>query len=267
MVVTVQSEIPGIAGEMVLKLFDRRFAQRCRVDENIEDWSPEYEEAYHKFLSDGRAPDFISSLPPSSFDEDRENWDDGQYEAYCHHILNRLYNAEVETYETLQDLQGNDIPRLYARVTLPIPASFEDPSLQQWVDIPGILIEYLDGFDLTDLHQHAPKETWQSIGDEAMRIINVIGDRGILNTDVNRRSFNINPKDFKARMMDFGNCRFRRDFGSEDEWRSAQAHEDEEGAIGTMMQVKLGEISPGAFTYKRSAKYEQLDQDFMMEEV
>ena len=62
-------------------------------------------------------------------------------------------------------------------------------------------------------------------------------------------------------MKDFALCDFRREFEDEEDWRQSQAHQDEEGAVGYVMQRYL----KGGFVYQRSALYERLDQDFMME--
>ena len=41
------------------------------------------------------------------------------------------------------------------------------------------MLEYVQGFHLTNLEEFAPKAAWQQICDEAIRIINRIGDRDI----------------------------------------------------------------------------------------
>jgi len=39
----------------------------------------------------------------------------------------------------------------------------QEESLTEHVDMPGILLQDIDGFHLADLAQHALRETWQSI--------------------------------------------------------------------------------------------------------
>lgn len=66
---------------------------------------------------------------------------------------------------------------------------------------------------------------------------------------------------FKVVMIDFALCHFRREYKSEEDWREFKAYEDEEGAVGYVMQRYL----QGGFVYHRSALYKKLDEDFMME--
>lgn len=125
-------------------------------------------------------------------------------------------------------------------------------------------MQYIEGFSLTDITRHAPRETWQSICEKAIRIVNIIGDREILNEDVKTRSFIVqgNPgKKFKVFMTDFGLCYFRREYEDDKEWRRSKSNQDDEGAIGYFMQRHL----EGGFVYHRSAIYKQLDEDFKRE--
>lgn len=65
---------------------------------------------------------------------------------------------------------------------------------------------------------------------------------------------------FKVFMIDFALCRFRREYKTDNDWRECKAHEDEEGAVGFVMQKYL----QGGFVYHRSALYEKLDEYYMM---
>ncbi|KAE8337609.1 hypothetical protein BDV24DRAFT_139881 [Aspergillus arachidicola] len=98
--------------------------------------------------------------------------------------------------------------------------------------------------------------------EQAICIVHHIGDRGILNEDVKTRSFTIQNNSegmFKMLMLDFALCDFRRDYKSEEEWWEWKATQDEEGAVGFVMQSKL----QGGFIYHRSALYTKLDKDYM----
>lgn len=59
----------------------------------------------------------------------------------------------------------------------------QEESLTEHVDMPGILLQDIDGFHLADLAQHALRETWQSIYKDAIRITSLLYNRGILNKD------------------------------------------------------------------------------------
>ena len=119
---------------------------------------------------------------------------------------------------------------------------------------------------MNDLVTHAPRETWQYICEDAIRIVNVIGDRDIRNEDVKPRNFIIRwePVEgkFKAFMIDFALCEFRREDQDERDWREWKAIQDEEGAVGYVMQRYL----KGASVYRRSDKYLKLDEEFKAEE-
>jgi len=261
----IDSPIEELSGQKVLKLFDRRYAAEFRNSEAIGDWVPYLEQQYHKLIQDGSIREFVAHL--ESEDADVLEWGDAEYEAFVHYRMRKLYQTEVAAYRALEDIQGRDVPRVFACVTLPVPALSQEASFREWVDIPGIMMEYIEGLPMTDLATYAPKEKWQFVGDEAIRIVHAVIARGILNEDINRRSFIVNPqKDFAVRMTDFANCRFRHEYRDEEHWRYWQARQDEEGAVGYVMQWKLGEVSRGWFTYHRSKWAKKLDDDFMRED-
>ncbi|KAJ5091352.1 hypothetical protein NUU61_006222 [Penicillium alfredii] len=251
MLVSVESQSAELNGDKTLKLFDRRFAAECREHEKVEVWVPECENQYHQFDTNDNGDSDGHDLTPA------------ECEAYLHHRMQQLYKIEVEAYHAPEDIQGKYVPQFFASVTLPVPASSNEIPFREWVDIPGILIEYIEGFSLIDLGTCAPPEVWQRVGDEAIRIVHAISDRGILNEDVQWGSFIVNPnKNYEVRMTDFANCKFRREFGDDEGWRKWQAYRDED-----TMERKLQQVSPGSFTYRRSERYNQLSYDFMREEL
>lgn len=103
-----------------------------------------------------------------------------------------------------------------------------------------------------------------------IRIINLIGGRGIRDEDVKTRSFIVrnNPSKYGPRttptdvvMIDFGSCVLRTKDQDDRDWREWKAMQDEEGAIGMVMERKLN----GGFTYVRTAESERLMDEFMSE--
>ena len=56
----------------------------------------------------------------------------------------------------------------------------------EFLEIEGILIEYIPGFLLEDQENQAPESAWPSICEQAvsMSMVNRIGDYGILNKNV-----------------------------------------------------------------------------------
>lgn len=266
MVVLLDSPALGLEGHMVLKLFDRRFAAQLRKDENINPWTTDIKKKYHHFIVDGSASKFITELNSNSnmAEEEGDTWDDCQNEAYLHDHMQDLYETEVEAYNTLKDIQGKHVPQLFACLTVPTSSSSQEASVKKYIDIPGILLQYVDGFPLTDIATHAPREMWQSVCDEAIQIVHLIGHRGILNEDVKTRSFIVreNPGNkLKVFMIDFALCKFRREYQDEADWWEWKARQDEEGAVGVLMQKYL----KGGFVYRRSDLYRKLDLEFKSE--
>jgi tRNA A-37 threonylcarbamoyl transferase component Bud32 len=265
MVVLLDYPDLGLEGHMILKLYDRRFAPGLRECEGIPPWTFQIEQEYQKFILDGGASDFITKLRSNSnlAETEGEYWCDVEYEAYLYDQMQKFYDTETKVYQRIKDMQGRDVPRLIARITV----SPDSPSpTQKCLDCSGILLELIEGFPLGDIVVHAPRETWQGICEEAIYIVNTIGDRDIRNQDVKTRNFIVRrdpvEEKFKVFMIDFALCEFRREDQDEEDWRMWKALEDEEGAVGYVMQSHCKE----AFVYRRSAQYLRLDHDFMSEE-
>ena len=138
--------------------------------------------------------------------------------------------------------------------------------MEEYLNCPGILLEYIQGFHLTDLDKFAPKATWQPICEEAIRIINEIGSFDVRNEDIKTRSFVVHKDSdtaqFKVFMMDFGSCVLRKPDQDDHDWREWKAMQDEEGAIGLVMERKL----QGVFKYTRTLESEKLMAEFQSEE-
>jgi hypothetical protein len=268
--VLLEPSASGLAGHMILKLYDRRFATQLRKDEEIPPWTSDIEQEYRQFVLDGGAADFIAKLRTHSnmVEEEGKSWNAAQNEAYLYNYMRELYDAETEVYRRVQDIQGKDVPRLVASFPmLQSHSSLSPPGpVGGYADFPAILLELIQGFALNELAAHAPRETWQYICEDAIRIVNVIGDRNIRNEDVSPRNFIVCWKPvegkFKAFMIDFALCKFRRQDQDERDWREWKAIQDEEGAMGYVMQRYL----KGGFVYRRSDKYLKLDEEFKAEE-
>lgn len=268
MVVIVDAPALGLKGRVFLKLYDRRFATSLRSDYKVSPWSPEIERQYRKFVLDGSASKFLPLLQHEREDSDEDEeeeeevrrWSPAQDEINLWDCCCDYYNIETEVYERVKDLQGKDVPRLMAYVSLsPCPSSYNN-----LFGCPGILLEFIDGFSLADLKDHAPKDTWQSICDDAIRVVNLIGDRDLRNDDVHprnaivRRDATIDK--FKVFIIDFGHCVLRKPDNDELDWRHDKAWIDEEDAIGGEMRHILR--NDEGFVFHRTPKYQQLIEDF-----
>lgn len=253
----------GLGKPTVLKLFDRRFASQLREEAEAEPWTMESEAQYHRFIQNGGAAEFITSLEEDSMSEDEEG-DMVKNEAYLHHEMHRLYKTEREVYSTLKDLQGKRIPRLLHALTFPAFSTSYAASklINKYTAIPGIILQHIDGFTLSELSVYAPKSNWQSICDQAIRTISQIALKGVLNADVKTRNIIVSKDQqgrFRLFVIDFGTCHFRRECESDREWWAWKAGEDEEGAVGYVMQRMLN----GGFVYRRSALSIALGQEYM----
>lgn len=121
---------------------------------------------------------------------------------------------ENEAYNNLKESQGKDIPQIFARLTVSSSFSSNEMSVNEYLDIPGALTQYIDGFLLTNIAMYALRDTWQFLCDDAIQIINLISDQGIRNQDVDTRNFIMqsNPGEkFKVFMIDFALCSFHRE--------------------------------------------------------
>ena len=253
MVVQIACSDLGLEGDMVLKLFDRRFATQLRSDEKCRPWDSDIEKDYQKFVLNGCASKFITEINNGGeIGQQGETWNASQDEAYLHDHLLDLYNTEVQVYDTVKDLQGKDIPKLLACALAPGSSSAVLEPVSR--GFPGLLIEYIPGIPLTDIADHIPRESWQGICEDAIRILNLMGDRGILNEDVKTRSFIVNLEEgSRTKMIDFALCKFREDYEDDDDWQGWKAIQDEEGAIGRVMQDRLD----GGFVYHRSDRWKR----------
>ncbi|ODM18947.1 hypothetical protein SI65_05564 [Aspergillus cristatus] len=261
MLVSLEPPVLGLDDQMVLKLFDRRFVVEFREMWGIDSWTPDIEQQFQQFVMDNSGSEFITRLKADDklVDKEGDSWNNLQDEAWVHYRMQDFYNRETEVYHTMRDIQGKDIPRLFTSVNIP-----GSPS-SRYTDVSGILVQYIDGFELYALGDSTPSQFWQSVCEDAIRIVRLFGNRGILNQDVNVRNFIVQKGPagiFKPSMIDFATCRFRREYKDEHDWREWKSRQDEEGAVGFVMQRML----KGGYAYHRSAYYRQLDYEFKMDE-
>lgn len=106
----------------------------------------------------------------------------------------------------------------------------------------GIILQYIQGFRLSDMANHAPQSSWQQIFDQAIRIVHVLGDEQILNNDVRPDKFIVSATSNggnQVHMIDFSICRQRRSDELYSEWGREKWWNDEEGAVGLVMKKRL----------------------------
>jgi hypothetical protein len=289
MVVRVLTPTNDLEGDYVLKLYDKHFMTSSREDDNMPEWSSKVEQEFRKFTFSGEYPTHYTKLKRcweicDSYDEDEDEWDEVYKETKEHLLCSTMYEHELECYRRCKELQWRDVPGLLGTVELydtyhskhcPHPGDSRPGPPYPGI-VTGLLLQYIpNAFSLRDLCEAdpplpAPKEAFQYIVEEAIRIINLIMSKDILNTDVQTRNTLVRWDPilhrWKVMIIDFGHCYFRDEDETERDWRESQANQDEEGAIGYVMQTSLEKNRGGGFKYEKTEYRKQLTWDFMTED-
>lgn len=257
----------GLSGRYILKVYDRRFAMKLRQHVWDVSWNSDIENEYRIFLQSDAASPFFSHCYNTPFHDlvlDRYHWDKQEREAYLQFICRKFYDTETRVYDRLHDIQGIDVPHLFGRFSINFLSNGPEPE-GEYLDCPAILLEVIHGFTLEDIAENAPREVWQEVCDEAIRIVNDIGDHGIRNEDVQPRNFIVHKDErtgrFRPIMIDFARCVLRSEGEDDNVWGYWKATQDEEGAIGRVMGKKLGD----GFRYQRTEESDRLQDKFMDE--
>lgn len=272
--------------ECILKLLDRRFSTQAREDLELASWTPELEQQFQDFVRNGNAEEFFSYWDAEKefdrgwsafFVANHRKWSPAKWEAYVQWQTIDMYEVEKKAYQLMAALQGVVVPEMLGEVVLDLPAhaaevdsdeKFDDGAKSTTSDdmndnpsisiIPGLLLQFVDGFELTDLHEHLPREHWQSVVDSCVTTLRQIQACGILNYDANTRNFIINPTSHKAMMIDFGITRFRKDVYSDKEWDEMQAYKDEEFLVAMAIQHRLKTLTGHTIVYKPTERHWRL---------
>ncbi|KAI9714547.1 MAG: hypothetical protein M1812_006352 [Candelaria pacifica] len=262
----------------ILKLYDRRLSPGYRVDymQKFDPWDLQREGEYRTAVARGQAAAYIQWMDDDQPEDDSDDFDDrmgseiAQDESDVHRHCMLTHAHELAVYERLQKLQGHDIPKLFANVRL--HRSSLDPSAPtgdtaKYFEIPGLLMEYIDGFPMSEIDAYAPSESWQAVIDDGLEIVNHLTDHGVLNRDTKPRNILVRKADneagYKAIMIDFGLGSIR-DPSKPDgdlQWRYDKWSEDEQGAIGVVMEGTLKKIKPGVVKFVE--KYGPSNQRFL----
>ncbi|KAH7474957.1 hypothetical protein BFJ63_vAg4522 [Fusarium oxysporum f. sp. narcissi] len=163
----------GSTQEAVLKLYDRRYGGHIRQFYGTATVpSRASEDAYHLFVRQGRMRVFsqvlgqtYKSAPvrPRAVDfyinqQDLSIMPDGmaRFEAATWYEYDQRLKTEFRAYKQLEPMQGNEIPRLYAHVRIPL--SVVDPDVEgvgteseEFLCVHGLLLQYIPGLRLSHL--------------------------------------------------------------------------------------------------------------------
>ena len=287
--------LPTVAAgsKLILKLCDRRASDGLREEHKAARWTPEIEEDFRRFQAMPEAEQPEVSIEPHNNswhykgDEDDvepavakdcggvnvtgnaevykrrispDKWTPGHREAYLEKKTERLFQTEVNIYRQLREVQGKKVPLVYGIVRFPQTGMGPDVD---GAEVRGLLMEYISpSFTLREIPEIIPdRALWQDAGKTAVKLVQDIGDLGVINQDVRLDNvLLVHIKDgfqdddveeemvfeeartlkfFKAVMIDFGLSRLQMEDETDDDFRRARHQQDEEGAVGFVLEKHL----------------------------
>ncbi|KAK7452767.1 hypothetical protein VKT23_012168 [Stygiomarasmius scandens] len=235
---------------MILKVYDRRYANDLRAFYDASDPSPESERAFRAFMSSqGAGPQrSLQDWTRKRREDDEQDImpPPEETEAYLAALLASYHENEVRVYKRMAAMQGKEIPLFFGNTRF-----IESDAHPDMIDIKvsGILLEYVEGTTLDKLPASAISA---SLCQKCVDIVQVFGDSGILNNDVRLENFIVLSSPTQNRdvvMIDFAQTRLRGADEDDEQWKRAKWSADEEGAIGYVLQKKCG------WDYKPTYRY------------
>lgn len=241
----------------VLKLYDHRYVTKLQEEDKAQSFLFPQETRCSEFFQHDGSLDFLR-WPRGDRRFIGPECNVEQTEIYLLHECLDLYERECAVYDRLKDFQGRDIPKLIAKVRLPVTPSWSDARAAEYYKIQGILLELIDGFTLSQLVDKAPRKDWQKICDQAIGVVQLFDEWEILNEDVRAANVLVTPlpleNAYRVVMLDLAFCRLRHSDESSVEWRQTKTEENEEGAIAMEMQDILQRVGFD-LVYKQSYRY------------
>ncbi|KAI0969323.1 hypothetical protein F4678DRAFT_473944 [Xylaria arbuscula] len=247
--------------EAVLKLHDRRFGDD-RKENPYNDDSPEPQTAqaeitWQEFVRQGLLAPLLHRFEYKErmwAEEGKLEWERlGEQEGNYHYKAQKRYK-EVRAYDQLRSLQGRCVPRFFTPVTLEMPSAQPDldPSCFR---VPGLLMERLNGFNLSNLVTELPEgppELWRDIIQKAADIAADVNRAGVLDFDGQPRNIvvvRLEDGTYKPFKIDFGHASIKSDFNDTDDWDEYRCwkryvyENDNPGAIGCIMTSKVKRLT------------------------
>lgn len=245
----VPSSSPGKTFTAVLKLYDRRFGTtiRRRLDMEMPKYGPypctaSTEAAYCNLIRKEEVGPFFHDYEEEERSRllPQRTWSflDGslggaaKYEAVTWHKYQKFFDRETRAYEKLSELQGTIIPRLFAHVRVSLPQEniapgpadlLERPETRQYFEVKGILVELVDGYELSELQfsPAAPSDQgrWQDIVQAAVDGAHEINCRGVRVLDCSMYNVMMDKESHHPFIIDLAQCGFLEEMyeGGEDE--------------------------------------------------
>ncbi|KAG8742314.1 hypothetical protein FRC10_001673 [Ceratobasidium sp. 414] len=245
MKISLDSVTPGDAHqsanlppELILKIYDRRFALALREQLGGKPPTYESEALYQRYVASGKAPEGYHAIGRAVDDActgGLETCPPEIFEHYASSIMDPYFGSECAAYKRLTSLQGHDIPVFYGATQFIDGLSIPDLNPPF---VPGVILENID---------HTSPDL-DAVLRDAIRIVHAYGDLGVLNADVRLGNFIVKP-DRSVVMVDFAQSRLRREDETDLEWKCEKWGEDEEGCIGFAAKKDFD------WPYVRSYKY------------
>ncbi|KID96179.1 Protein kinase-like domain protein, partial [Metarhizium majus ARSEF 297] len=231
----------------ILKLFDRRFGEFRKqhpYNQQAEAaWQDSVRSGLAKRLLDDLRNDedsvrrarFQKDVDEEGSEEEEEDEDDdedaddddnendlAEWEAIIYHTAQTNYENEVRAYSQLKPLQGRcTTPRFIESVIDSSPESPADLPVE-YFQVPGILLEYIYGFPLSELTTRIPNQpfVWEKIVEGAIDVVREVNRAGVVHHDCQPRNMLVAEKGhgaFQLYLIDFAQCAFRADYKDTDD--------------------------------------------------
>lgn len=232
----------------ILKLYDRRFANDLRAFHDAPKPSATSEESFRAFMSKEGSRRSLDDWKTKIFDDQNTDIETPpeETEAFLAVLLASYHQNEVHVYERLAFMQGNSIPLFFGQTRFKNSDTHPDTID---VDVPGILIEYVEGTGLDKLPASAVSPT---LCQACVDIVLTVGDHDVLNQDVRLQNFIVPSSSESGRtvvMIDFAQARLRENDEDDDQWKQVKWTIDEEGAVGYVLRKKFGWDYQPTFRY------------------
>ncbi|KAG9085595.1 hypothetical protein FRC06_003538, partial [Ceratobasidium sp. 370] len=218
-----------LPAEMILKVYDRRFALSLRARLKVKPATYGSEKLYQSYLATNPAEDFERLEEEMTAVLGRSYRDSSNAPVYLleHHVtlaMEPYFEDECAAYHRMVPLQGHDIPIFYGTTELVdgCSASELNPPIQ------GVLLEVVPGVGLDQVDPTVVD--LEALIQNAARIVDAYSELGVINKDVRLGNFIVKP-DGRVIMIDFAQSELRDEYECEKAWQIGKNIADEENRI------------------------------------
>ncbi|KAI0433763.1 hypothetical protein F5Y09DRAFT_338359 [Xylaria sp. FL1042] len=273
--VVVNLHKDGGVHEVVLKLYDRRFSElreRWEFDsgKRPQPHTEESEAAFQDAARSGMVARVLDRLKHADLmwalrnynytpldEEDEESKPErvrlAEEEAEFYYQIQKRYTNEVRVYDKLKSLQGHCIPRFFKAVTLQMPSAPSDLD-SSYFQVPGVLIEKINGFNLTNLVTEmptGPPDLWAEIVQKATDLAIKINRAGVLDNDSQPRNALVTRREdntYHVWRIDFGEASLESDLAfhhvdEPDFFKQCAESAGNPSALGLVMATKVERLT------------------------